>query len=145
MCCIIQFQYAHWMAFSSRHFWFVPIDYWWRHNIRYDPSAEARGCHGYLGSRSFDGAGDWTCSWWIPSSGKGMAVDFLGHCYGSKLIPFARHVAHLAHDALGWRHHSLSLLLPSRILPSHHPRAQSEKATKRDRQRKSQVQVGISS
>lgn len=145
MRCIDKFEHAHWLAFPSRNFWFVPVDYRWRHDIRYDHSAEARRCHGYLGSGSFDGAGDWTCSWWIPGSGKRMAVGFLGNCHGSKFNPSARPIGRLAYDAIGWRHHHLSLLFSSRILPSHHPRAQGEKATKRDRQRKPQIQAGISS
>lgn len=48
-------------------------------------------------------------------------------------------------DTLGGRDYNLSLLLPSRIIPTYPPRAQGEKATKRDRQRKPQIQIGISS
>lgn len=64
----------------------MPIDYWWGHDIGYDHSAQARRCHGYLGSRSVDGSGNWTCSWWIPGSSERMALDLLGSRYGSRLL-----------------------------------------------------------
>lgn len=90
----------------------MPVDHWWRHDIGYDHTTEARRCHGHLGSGSSDGAGDWTCSWRIPSSSKRMAMDFLGPCYGSKFVetPSKRFPTN---DALGGRDYGLSLLLPS--------------------------------
>lgn len=64
----------------------MSIDYWWGHDIGHDHPGEAWRCHGYLGSRSVNGSGNRTCSWWILGSSQRMAVGLLGHCYGSKLL-----------------------------------------------------------
>ena len=87
MRCVLKSQYAHRLAVFSRNFRVMSIDYWWRHHNGHDRSAKAGRCHGYLGSGPADGASDWTCSWWIPRSSKGMAMDILGTHYGGKPKP----------------------------------------------------------
>ena len=146
MRCINQSQHAHRLAVSSRNLWFLPIDHWRRHDIGYDHPAEARRCHGYLGSWSFNGSSDWACRWRIPSSSKRMAVDILGHCYGCKLtsstpwsLPLRRQSGHATDSNLGGCHYDLSIFLPSRIIPSNYPRAKGENVAKRDWQRKPQI------
>ena len=59
--------------------------------------------------------------------------------------PHPRQAGHPNNGTLGGRDYNLGLLLPPRIISSHPPRTQGNKATERDGQRKPQIQIGVPS